>query len=975
MRLSFIVCLVSVSAIAQTSWVDDCGLQPPGSVPFVPLERKAWEPIITPDTPALVRPYSPLVPRIGGVPAASVRGQGALAGKVVYLSPGHGFTWDTGSANWRTQRPTTNEIVEDLVSIETLSQYVMPMLLNAGARVVPVRELDLNTNLVLVDNASAGYAEQGSGFSNALRSDGGVAPAFGIPSFPMTGAVLPFALGNSRLMPVASTPTSSCTWTGTIPQSGFYEVSIAYTASAQRATDAHYAVRHAGGETHFRVNQQRHGGTWVQLGRFYFRAGGTAQVVAFNDAGSGVNISCDAVKFGGGMGFIDRGGGVSLRPHFEESSRYQAQWAGAPMSVWAPSANTPGDDRNNDVGTRSRFTAWVHEPGEDAIYVAWHTNAFNASAVGTNTYVYGPNPPDNTLNFTGVDGGLQLANLVHGELINDIRATSGWNRPTWQDRGVDSAYFGELNPSNNPETPSILLEIAFHDAAADALHLKEPNFRYLAARAIAQGIIKFYAAKDGVAVRLPPEPPTHVAAINQGNGEAVIRWRASPVDTQGVRGQAATSYRLYSSDDGLAWDNGIDVPGTSARVSIPASTAKYFRVSALNGGGESFPSAVVGVRAPVAGKPLVLVVNGFDRLEAAIGKTEAFPTRYALGNVLRIFVERINDGSFARITGEALDQNTVGFDTAESDAVTSGDVQTGTYQLLTWFVGRGKQGGATLTVGERAVISDFRTRNLPVFFTGAGTNDAALVSTFGGTASAMPGTLAVDGAGPLAGLNALALDDGNSGSFDTGTPPGVAPMGAAISLGAYANGTPAAIGTPMQSVMFGFPFETLVDRTQRIDVMGRVLAFLAPGATDGGTMQIDAGMTIDAGMGGGSGGGGGATGGGGGATGGGGGATGGGSGGGATGGGTGGGATGGGSGGGATGGGTGGGAGLRAQGEPCDSDFQCAQPLTCRVRPTDFSTRCLPIPILAFEGGGCSTGVGLLVGLALLVIRRRRSAV
>ena len=31
--------------------------------------------------------------------------------------------------------------------------------------------------------------------------------------------------------------------------------------------DAHFVVKHAGGESHFRINQRRHGGTWVLLGR------------------------------------------------------------------------------------------------------------------------------------------------------------------------------------------------------------------------------------------------------------------------------------------------------------------------------------------------------------------------------------------------------------------------------------------------------------------------------------------------------------------------------------------------------------------------------------------------------------------------------------------------------------------------------------------------------------------------------------
>ncbi len=843
MRQLLAAILLLASAASAQSWIDDCGLQPPGSVPDVPLEAKPWEPLLTPDSPALVR-SDRLVPRIGGFPSASVKGVGALAGKVVYLSPGHGFTWEAGLSNWRTQRPTTNSIVEDLVSIETLSQYLMPMLLNAGARVVPVRELDLNTSLVLVDNGEAGYVEAGGGFSNSSLM------GWGRPTFPMDGATLPFALGTNRLMASSPTATASATYTAAIPRDGYYDVSVSYTAFSARVTDAHYLVRHAGGQTGFRVNQQRHGGTWVQLGRFYFRQGGTAQVVVQNDStnAAGSNISLDAVKFGGGLGLIDRGGGVSGRPRFEEAARYQAQWAGAPTSVWAPSSNTPTADRNNDISTRSRFTAWVHEPGEDAVYVAWHTNAFNASAVGTNTYVYGPGaPPSPLADFSGVAGSDRLALLIHGEMVNDIKASSGWNKPTWQDRGVNTAYFGELNPGNNGETPATLLEVAFHDAAADATQLKEPAFRYLAARAISQGIIKYFAEKAGTAALLPSEPPTHVAAVNQGNGEAVIRWRAPPTDAQGVRGQPATGYRLYSSDDGLAWDNGLDLTTTSARVTVPTA-AKYYRVTATNPGGESFPSSVVGVKAPVNGKPLVLVVNGYDRLDAAIGKTEAFATKYNLMPALRIFIERMNDGSAARLTGEALDANDVGFDTADTDAVTSGDVSQAPYQLLTWFVGRGKQGGASLTAQEQAVVTGFRARNLPVFFTGDATATPALVTAFSATVPGTSGGLLVNGADALMGLSGLALDDGTAGSFDTGAPPAIAPAGAAVQLASYGSGGSAAIGTPGQTVMFGFPFETLVGEPTRVEVMRRVLAFLSPSTFDGGIVQVDAGMTLDAGV-------------------------------------------------------------------------------------------------------------------------------
>lgn len=854
MRLALVLPLaLSSLAWAQSPWMEDCGLEPPGTGPAVPVPPKPWEPFITAATPPVVRRVES-VPRIGGVPTAHLTNQGALAGKVVYLSPGHGFTWTdiSGTFYWRTQRPTTNQIVEDLVSTETLHQWLVPMLLNAGARVVSVREADLNTNLVIVDDGEAGYVESGAGFTNSTLM------AWGRPTFPMGGGTLPFRLGGNRLMDAAAAPTANATYTLQVPADGYYNVYVSYTAFTARVTDAHYAVRHAGGETHFRVNQQRHGGTWVLLGRFYFRAG-AAQVVVFNDSASGMgNVSLDAVRLGGGMGLVDRSTGApqpSGRPRYEESARYHTQFAGAPQSVWAPSDNSPGADRNNDVGTRSRFTAWMHETGEDAVYVAWHTNAFNASAVGTNTYVYGPNPPDGTYNFTGVPGSDRLAQLIHGELVADIKASSGWNRPSWTDRGVDTAYFGELNPSNNGETPSVLLEIAFHDAAADAAHLKEPAFRYLAARAIAQGVIKYFAEKDGVAARLPPEPPTGLSALNQPNGEAVVRWRASGTDTQGVRGDAATGYRLYTSADGLAWDNGADVTGLSARLTVSTARATYFRVTAVNAGGESFPSAVVGVRPPIAGKPRVLVVNGYDRLEAATGQLESFAARYALGTVLRINLWKMNDGSYVRLHGDALDANQVAFDSADADAVTAGDVVASSYGVIGWFAGRGKALGAAPSAMEEAWLAAASTGGSRLFFTGdASQRPAFLTNLFTAMAPGGTGGLSVMGADALAGLS-LSLDDGKNGAYDTGAPPAIAAASGGTSLATYAGGSGAAVGVPRQSVAFGFPFETIVGDPNRTETMRRVLAYLEPAEFDGGYQIVPGGMVVDAGVGGGTGGG------------------------------------------------------------------------------------------------------------------------
>ena len=839
--------VATLLAASPPTWVDDCGLEPPGSyVPVVVPTRPNEVPWL-PGEPPLVRAEARgKFAKTASTSTANLNGQGALTGKVIYLSAGHGFTWTVSS--WQTQRPTTNEIVEDLVSTEAVHQYLVPMLLNAGAQVVTVREADLNTKMVIVDDGTAGYLETGAGFSDSSLA------GWGAPPSPMLTGVNPFALAKNRLMDVTAVASASATYTANFPADGYYNVYVSYTAFTARVTDAHYTVKHAGGDTQHRVNQRHHGSTWVLLGRFYFKAGSHPALVVENDSRDTGNVSLDAVRFGGGMGLIDRGSGVSGRPRFEECSRYHAQYAGAPTSVYGNTA----DDHTDDVGTRSNFAAWVHEPGEDAVYLAWHTNAFNASAVGTDIYVYGPNPPDGTYNFTGVVGSDKLAQFVHTELINDIRASSGWNKPAWQDRGIHSAYFGELNPSRNNEMPSILMEIAFHDAAADATQLKEPAFRYLATRAITQGIIRYFADKDGVAPKLPPEPPTHLAALNQPGGMVKVQWHSPIVDAQGVAGAAALKYRVYQSADGLGWDNGSDVTATSFTIALPAAAARYFRVAAVNDGGESFGSEIVGARAPAVGGKTLLVVNAYDRLEAAIGTHDDL-SAWTLGSVLRILLWKMNDASYLARWGEAIDAARVGFDSATSLAVTSGDVALAGYGMVGWLAGRGHPGGAGPSAAEQTALKNYAMSSKPLFFSGANAvgalalgsagDQAFLSSVLRAGAGAPNSQASVTGSDFLLGVSGLALDDGNSGAYSSAASDVLTASGSAKLIGAYPAGTGAALAADKLEVTFGFPFETIVSRPQRLDVMARVLKYFEVDTlADGGTPPVpDAGNLTDAG--------------------------------------------------------------------------------------------------------------------------------
>ncbi|MBZ4415706.1 N-acetylmuramoyl-L-alanine amidase [Myxococcus sp. RHST-1-4] len=817
-----------------------CGLEPPG-VEYLPApgprahesrRLSAFEPpVVRREWGASAGPRA-----LSGVPQTRVRG-GALSGKVVYLSPGHGFYRSAPLDRWATQRPNTYAVVEDLVSAEVLNQYLLPMLMGAGATVVPVREPDLNARLALVDAGGTGYSESG----DAALFEDSAQKGWGTPALPMGNGVEPFTLGTTRVMSTARTVTASATWAPEVPADGAYHVYVSYAADPARATDAHYVVRHAGGESHFRVNQRRHGGTWVLLGRFYFKAGQhpeTASVVVMNDTAEGGTVSLDAVRFGGGSGVIGDAEVPALaRPRYEEAARYHVQFSGAPATVYAPTgANALSNERNADVSARPRFAAWLHEEGEDAVYVAWHTNAgATGTTSGTEAYVYGPNPVDGTLNFTGVPGSDVMARALLDEIGRDFRREVDAN---WRVRSLRSANLGEVNPTHNPEMPSVLLEMAYHDNIPDSNRLKEPAFRRVAARAILQGLIKYFAARDGLPVHLPPEAPTAVVARNGADGAVEVRWAVPPANPDEEGRDAPTGYRVYQSADGLGWDEGTEVEGTSFVTTLAPGTPRYFRVAALNAGGEGFPSSIVGVRTPQSGQPPVLLVNAFERLDSSMACAEALDA-YDLAAPVRLLVEAMNDGTSVRRHGDVLAHAALAFDSATSAALPAGLVSLAApYRMVDWFTGRGGEDGARPTRQEQDALRAFVTGGGNLMLSGSQVTSALAVGSAEDRAfladilRAAPGSgtpsLTVEGlsGGWLSGLSGGTLHDGTLGAYPVGVTDVLTPGSGGSAVLRYA-GTELAAGVASapggQVLLLGMPFEGIVSRARRGQLLSAFL--------------------------------------------------------------------------------------------------------------------------------------------------------
>jgi N-acetylmuramoyl-L-alanine amidase len=764
--------------------------------------------------PRPLHAFEPLRPREGKpvpAPASAARAAptepSSLSGKAVYVSAGHGWYYHP-TLGWTTQRGPTNGLIEDFSNAEAVNQYLLAYLRNAGADVFPVRDPAMTPDEIVVDNDTGAYQESGAWATGVLTGYQGGSYRYAL-------SVAPGA------------PASTAAWSAPISASGWYPVYAWYVPGTNRVSQARFQIAHAGGVSEAAIDQRVHGLTWRYLGAYYFQAGQTACVTLTNaSTAAGLAVVADAIRLGGGLGSVSRGGGTSGKPRWEEAARYWAALQNAPLGV--VDAYTTGTDANDDVVARPRYADWENEgTGDDAVYVSWHTNASgNGQARGTVSFVYNndPNPPYDQ--WTRVPGSLELQEAVHTRVIQAIRG--GWDAG-WVDFGRWRANLGEVREARS--MPSMLIEMAFHDNVTDAAQLREPRFQQLLARAVYQGIVDYHARKEGRAMVYLPEPPQALTLRNTGAGGALLAWEPPPAFAFGTPAGAAERYRVYLSADGFAWDDGREaLSPTLALTGFQAGQVVYARVTALNAGGESLPTPVLAVR--IGDAPRVLVVHGFDSLDASL--------RIPGNGATRMIVSRMNRLNYLVEHAGALNE---AFDSAQREAVASGAVALAAYRLVDWQAGQQSAADGVLNAAERAALRAFLAEPGRVWLL-SGANAAAAL------AQADPDFLAqVLGAALVAdessrrdvcvaepGLfNALALfelDDGTGDAYAArsldalSAEPGAEP---ALAYGAAAAaGVRHRLPSGAQAVLLSFPFETMRPAAARQALMGRVTALLDP---------------------------------------------------------------------------------------------------------------------------------------------------
>ncbi|KAB2907321.1 MAG: hypothetical protein LC102_06680 [Ignavibacteriales bacterium] len=575
-----------------------------------------------------------------------------LDGRNIAVWGSHGWYYSAKDNKWIWQRARLFGSIEDLLTSSMALPFLVPMLENAGAGVYLPRERDLQTNSVVIDpeegNAGAGvsnFSEWEKGSAGFLHSESGY-----------EANINPFRLGSFLTKETVKNEENPLVYTPKIPESGEYAVYISFgkDETGRNVKDVKYTVKHSGGETSFLVDQQRGWGTWLYLGTFKFFKGTDpskgAVVVSDQNENEGV-VTSDAVRFGGGMGVVKRNGSTSGRPAFVEAARYYLQYTGAPDTL-VYNFQSDKDDYVDDYQARGEYVNWLNGAPDGPnkltslqglnipidISLAWHTDAGimgGDSTVGS-LMIYSSVGMDTSFFHNGRSrmANRDLGDIVQTQIVSDIRALfdKKWTRREMWDAGYSEAA--------RPNVPSILLELLAHQNFAEMKFFWHPQFRFHVSRAIYKGMLKFLASMSGTGFVVQPLPVSNFSALLSG-GAAELRWE--PVSDPLEASAKPTGYVVYRRIGEAGFDNGKFTNEPFFRdENIPTGVPVSYKVTAVNAGGESFPSEVLAVGIAnlssknsasetgntdnmkadgIAGNSVsekakeVLVVNSFDRLD------------------------------------------------------------------------------------------------------------------------------------------------------------------------------------------------------------------------------------------------------------------------------------------------------------------------------------------------------------------------
>ena len=538
-----------------------------------------------------------------------------LDGDHIALWQSHGMYYTQSKQRWEWQRARLFGTVEDLYTQSYVLPFLLPMLEKAGANVMLPRERDTHRLEVIVDNDTpAGYEEHCGDEVWTDASQKGFAYK---KKFYLIGEN-PFQMGTARVCQIQKKGSfSSVKWTPSIAKRGRYAVYVSYVSLPSSTERAHYTIHHLGGQTEVAVNQTMGGSTWIYVGSYVFDKGRMGFVTLTNQGHKkGRVVSADAIKIGGGLGNMARSPKgstlipqVSGMPRFDEAARYWLQWAGMPDSIYTKTEGI--NDYRDDIYARGRWVNYIknesHIPVDLAF--AFHSDAGitpDDSIIGT-LGIYCSNEETGVYrNGVSREISRALTDCILSQIVGDVRAQFN---PKWERRGMWNQSYIEARV---PDVPTMLLELLSHQNFADMCYGLNPRFRFKVSRSIYKGMLKFLAFYQKRDYVVQPLPPQALSLKMDVKGQAILRWQAQVDSLEPTA--IPTGYLVYKRLGDGAFGPGRFVKEEQFSMMLQPNKLTSFKVTAVNEGGESFPSEIVSAAKVSDAKACVLVVNGFERI-------------------------------------------------------------------------------------------------------------------------------------------------------------------------------------------------------------------------------------------------------------------------------------------------------------------------------------------------------------------------
>ena len=414
-------------------------------------------------------------------------------------------------------------------------------------------------------------------------------------------------------------------------------------------------------------------------------------------------------------------------PRYLEGARYWLHWAGFPESVYSPYHGR--DDYKDDYTNRGMWVNYLaggsrvlpNRPGLNIpvdISFALHSDAgkrADDSIVGT-LGIYYTNGGDSYADGTPRSNSRMLTDMLMRQITSDIRRTY---EPHWTRRSMwDKSYL----EARVAEVPTTLIELLSHQNFGDMQYGLDPNFKFVASRAIYKAMARFIGERKGREVVIQPLPVHNFAIKEVKKGHYRLSWVATKDSIEPTA--TPNKYIILERTEGtLGFHLAGETSSTHFDVKVKDDLIHSYKVLAANEGGQSFPSEILSLRAARGSAPTMLIVNGFSRVSApghfsangnaGFNAEEDFGVPYindasfpgfqtefrrsagdGFGRSASNYVGTVVAGNifdYPSIHGEAVADAGYSFVSCSAGAVEAGNVNLGDYKIVDLILGKQKR--------------------------------------------------------------------------------------------------------------------------------------------------------------------------------------------------------------------------------------------------------------------------------------------